>query len=267
MPSAPTRPTIPWWRAVSSQAAVALVGRVADDDVGRDRAFDGVERTTDLVATLAERGADRLDPLGRAEAVPDVGVAGCRAQGLGRARTADEDRQPSLDGEGSGQSVTHRVVATFVAEPLAVEEPADEPDRLVEPVEPVAETLHRNRGRTRRARARTSRRRARGPSGRRDRWSMVVASLAVRPGLRKVLAPTSSPSRTRVVRVASAASVAQPSSFESVSGPSSVRRWSSTQIESQPAASAARQASRRSRPRRPVDPERRAEPHVRIVGA
>ena len=75
-------------------------GRVADDDVGRDRAFDGVERAADLVAALAERVADRLDAFGRAEAVPDVGVAGGRPQGLGRAGAADEDREARLDGAG-----------------------------------------------------------------------------------------------------------------------------------------------------------------------
>ena len=47
----------------------------------------------------------------------------------------------------------------------------------------------------RRARARTRRRRCRGSPGRRERWSSVVASFAVRPGLRNVLAPTISPSR------------------------------------------------------------------------
>ena len=37
-------------------------------------------------------------------------------------------------------------------------------------------------------------------------WSMVVIAFAARPGLRKVLAPTNSPSRIRVVAWASAAS-------------------------------------------------------------
>ena len=42
-------------------------------------------------------------------------------------------------------------------------------------------------------------------------WSMVTAILATTPGLRNVLAPTSSPSRARVVAWAHAASVVQPS--------------------------------------------------------
>ena len=39
-------------------------------------------------------------------------------------------------------------------------------------------------------------------------WSIVVSSFATRPGLRKVLAPTSRPRRARVVTLAQAASVA-----------------------------------------------------------
>ena len=86
--------------AVSSQAAAASAVCVADDDVRRDRPFDGVEGTADLVAALAEGRAVVRDPVRRPEPVPQVGVAGRRAQGLGRARAPDEDRQPLLDGEG-----------------------------------------------------------------------------------------------------------------------------------------------------------------------
>src|SRR5439155_22493461 len=75
-------------------------------------------------------------------------------------------------------------------------------------------------------------------------WSRVVASLAVRPGLRNVLAETRSPNRSRDVTAATAVRVAQPSSFGSCQSPSSASRWSSSQILSKPARSAARQASR-----------------------
>ncbi len=77
-------------------------------------------------------------------------------------------------------------------------------------------------------------------------WSRLVASLAVSPGLRNVLAATSSPSRTRVVRTAVAARDVQPSSFGSRQSPSSASRWSSSQTSSNPAASAWRTASRSS---------------------
>ncbi len=42
-------------------------------------------------------------------------------------------------------------------------------------------------------------------------WSSVAASLATRPGLRNVLAPTSRPRRIRSVEAAYAASEVQPS--------------------------------------------------------
>ena len=66
------------------------------------------------------------------------------------------------------------------------------------------------------------------------------------PGCGTSFAATSSPRRTRVVRVARAASVVQPSSLGSVQSPSSASRWSSIQSESQPARSTARHASRRA---------------------
>ena len=50
-------------------------------------------------------------------------------------------------------------------------------------------------------------------------WSRVVASFAVRPGLRNVLAPTISPSRTREVSAAHAARVTQPSKIGWRHGP------------------------------------------------
>ena len=42
-------------------------------------------------------------------------------------------------------------------------------------------------------------------------WSMVTAIFATSPGFRNVLAPTSRPSRARVVACAQAESVVQPS--------------------------------------------------------
>src|SRR6185503_6990603 len=93
----------------------------------------------DLVAPLAERSADRRDPLGRTEAVPEVGVPSGRPKRLGRPRATDEDRHPRLDGEGSDERVIHAVEAAVVGEALAIEEPPDETDRFVEPVQAVPE--------------------------------------------------------------------------------------------------------------------------------
>ena len=90
---------------------------------------------------------------------------------------------------------------------------------------------------------------------------MVVASFAVRPGFRKVLAPTRSPSRTRVVRVARAASVAQPSSFASC--PDRPRRsGGGRRPRSSPSRRLRRPGRRRAGPPSSSDcPERRAELH------
>ena len=67
-----------------------------------------------------------------------------------------------------------------------------------------------------------------------ERWSSVVASLAVRPGLRNVLAPTISPSRTRDVSGARPARTHQPSKIGCSHGPKIASRWSHVQTESQP---------------------------------
>ena len=55
-------------------------------------------------------------------------------------------------------------------------------------------------------------------------WSSVVASFAVRPGLRNVLAPTMSPSRIRFVTAATADSVDQPSRIGCSHGPKMASR-------------------------------------------
>src|SRR6476659_3476901 len=75
--------------------------------------------------------------------------------------------------------------------------------------------------------------------------SSVVASLAVSPGFRNVFAPTIKPSRTREVTAPSPARTLQPSKIGCSHGPKMAIRWSHVQIESQPAASAARAASRK----------------------
>ena len=128
--------------------------------------------------------------------VPGVAVARDGPERLLRPGAADEDRQVGLDRARAAQRLVHRGRAALVAEPLAVEQAAHEPDRLVEPVEPLAEAGPEVDPEGRRARARTRRRRCRGPPGRPQMWSRVVASFAVSPGLRNVLAPTINPSRT-----------------------------------------------------------------------
>ena len=72
-------------------------------------------------------------------AVPEVGVARGRPQRLASARSR---RSGSAAAAGRAAARTARRASRrsgLVRHPLAVEQPADEPDRLVEPVEPLAE--------------------------------------------------------------------------------------------------------------------------------
>ena len=62
-----------------------------------------------------------------------------------------------------------------------------------------------------------------------EMWSRVVAILAVRAGLRNVLAPTIRPIRTRSVACAQAASVSQASYIGPCGSPWMGYRWSHVQ--------------------------------------
>ena len=137
------------------------------------------------------------------------------------------------------------------------------PDGLVEPVQSLAEAGAEVDPEGIVLALEPAAARGRGPTRPSDRWSSVVASLAVRPGWRNVLAATSRPSRTRSVRTARAASVVQPSSLASVGSPSSASRWSSIQSDV-PAGPLDRETGvAQVRPVRPIDPERRPEAHRR----
>ena len=91
---------------------------------------------------------------------------------------------------------------------------------------------------------------------------MVVASLAVRPGLRKVLAPTRRPSRTRLVDVASGRE-RRPAVELRVGRVALVGQEVIVDPDRVPAGRLGGEAGvAQVRPARPVDPERRTEPHV-----
>ncbi len=60
-------------------------------------------------------------------------------------------------------------------------------------------------------------------------WSSVVAVLATTPGLRKVFAPTSRPSRVCSVSRAQALSSDQPSKIDWYGSPKIAYRWSHVQ--------------------------------------
>ena len=79
-------------------------------------------------------GGDLVERPGR---VPRVGEPGDGPERLLRAGAADQDRQVALDGPRQDDRVVERVGRPDVVDGLAVEQPADEPDRLVEPVEPL----------------------------------------------------------------------------------------------------------------------------------
>ena len=97
-------------------------------------------------------------------------------------------------------------------------------------------------------------------AGRRDRWSRVVASLAVRPGLRNVLAATSRPRRT--CRSARPAPTASPSPRAWGRPGRPRRRAGGRRSRASPSRPLRGQTGvAQVRPVRPVDPECRSEPH------
>ena len=139
MPSAATRPTMPWWRAISAQASVAArsVSRITAWTVtvrsissnGRPISAHRSRRTS--LTCAIRSGAPKPFHRSAWRAVVRSVLVGPGA--------ADEDRQAFLDRPRGAHGVVHRVEASVVGDPLPVEQPPDEPDRLVEPVEPFAE--------------------------------------------------------------------------------------------------------------------------------
>src|SRR5512134_1904977 len=83
-----------------------------------------------------DRSPDLVD---RPRRVPGVTAEGGRPERLLRPRTADEDRQVGLDRARLAERIDHPVETAVVAHPLAVEEAPHQHDRLVEPVEALAE--------------------------------------------------------------------------------------------------------------------------------
>lgn len=112
--------------------------RVANEDVHHDRSIDGLEGSPFLGTPFTEDVAQPGDPMGSPVGVPQVGVAGRRAQRLRGARTTDEDRQPRLDRSRFTDGIDHPIEAAVVRDSLAVEEASNEPDRFVQTIEPFA---------------------------------------------------------------------------------------------------------------------------------
>ena len=111
---------------------------VAERDREADRLLDPGHVPADVGAVLGQEVELRADLLDRAAGVPAVGPQRHGPERLARPGPADQDRQVALKRPRGEESVVERVEAALVAEPLAVEQPAHEHDRLVQPVEPLA---------------------------------------------------------------------------------------------------------------------------------
>ena len=105
----------------------------------RHGALDRVERPADLLAAQSQHLRGFRDLRGSAVAVPQVGVARGGPQRLLAAGAADQDREPRLDRPRLADRVDHRVEPAGMRDLLAGEQPLDQPDRLLQPVEPLAE--------------------------------------------------------------------------------------------------------------------------------
>ena len=181
-----------------------------------------------------------------------------------RAGPADEDRQVRLDRPRRGQRVVERVEPALVAEPLAVEQAADQHHRprrsdrgvrrSAREVDAVGVMLALEPGAAD-AQDRPAVREV--VEGRRRAWRRG-------PGCGTCWRRPSGRGGPGEVSGASPASTLQPSKIGCSQGPKIASRWSHVQTESQPASSAARAASRKpgqSVSLRPeLEPEARHEP-------
>ena len=160
-------------------------------------------------------------------------------------RPADHDRQAALDGTRLDQRVVHPVRgALVVRDLLAVEQPPQEPHRLVEAVEPLPEARSEVDPEGLVLALEPGAADAEDRPAARLRWSSVTASFAVSPGLRNVFAPTIRPSVARLVTCDQPASTDQPSRIGPSHGPTMLLRWSQVQRLAAPACSARTAASR-----------------------
>src|SRR5262245_28573015 len=110
-----------------------------DREVDDDRALDVLEPPPDLVAPFPQPARDLGDALGVAVAVPQVRVASDRRERLRPARAADEDGEVGLDRSRLEERVMEVIGRAVVRHALAIEQPADDPRRLLEPVQTLAE--------------------------------------------------------------------------------------------------------------------------------
>ena len=115
------------------------LGRVADDRVLGDGPRDLALVAAEILAVPTQHRVVRRDGVRLAEGVPQVGICGGRPERLARSRTADQDRQSGLHRSRPADRVGHLVEPALVGHGLAIEQPPDQPDRLVQPVQALAE--------------------------------------------------------------------------------------------------------------------------------
>ena len=112
---------------------------VTDHDGEADRSLDLGGVAPRASGRVLEDSQPRRRLPGRPVGVPTVGRSPDQRDTLTRTGRTDEDRQVILDRPWGAHRVAHRVEATRVGDGLAVEQPADEPDGLVEAIDPLAE--------------------------------------------------------------------------------------------------------------------------------
>jgi len=200
----------PFVSQLAREHRLGLAGVIAQDHREADRHVDGGRVATHLRAMRPEDPDALCDHLERPARIPGVAEPRKGAQGLLRAGAPIMIGRCAWTGRGRSDASWHRVEPALVRDLVAVEQPAHEPNGLVEAVQPLAE-----------ARSEVDAESVvlafePGPADAQDgrpslMWSRVVASFAVSPGLANVFAPTMSPRRIRVVAPAQPASDIQPS--------------------------------------------------------
>src|SRR5439155_10381746 len=103
-----------------------------------DRPLDVRGIAADVGAMLVEDARRPGDGLEVATRVPGVRMPGDRSKRLRRAAAADQDRESMLDRERPADRILQVISGAFVGDRLAVQQPPDDPDRLVEPGQPLA---------------------------------------------------------------------------------------------------------------------------------
>jgi hypothetical protein len=133
----PSQPRFHAANLADERARVAL-GAADHDHAWQEGPLDLVAVASNLLAPTAQYVVLVADLLDGAAHVPHVRVAGDGSQSLSLASAADQYRQPLLHGRRLVHDLTRRVEAR-PARPLALEHPAHDPHRLVQPVEAFAD--------------------------------------------------------------------------------------------------------------------------------